>query len=245
MFLINGGIMRGYSYTIIFSLIISSCNYRLDKTAGATDPNGSLSDKLPISWSTVETKVLSTCFRCHAGNVPPLLNKCELIVSNFSKVMGEVVSGDMPPASQGYPALTSCQQAILKKWQELNFPQESSHTSAELKECSSEVVQPVVPLDKLPPTYANFNERVLQKYCLSCHNKEGADPMASGILLYPYVEMKAKTNLLKGPGSASKLVKILSATDDERMPPPDDGAAGLTADEINFVIRWIDAGAPE
>ena len=84
---------------------------------------------------------------------------------------------------------------------------------------------------------------LLTSRCSSCHCADGPE---SGLRL------DSRAGLLKGGefgpavvlgnGATSELIRrVRSNNDDERMPPEDDP---LSADEIDTLIRWIDASAP-
>ncbi|MCB9073255.1 MAG: hypothetical protein H6623_06505 [Bdellovibrionaceae bacterium] len=234
--------MRGYYFIIIFSAFAVACNYSVSKNEKGNNISGGLDAKKPITWTTVQASALDTCVRCHSGANSPALSSKDLVIEHYDDVLNEVISKSMPPKSKGYVPLSACQIAILKKWQELKFPETSTVTIGSLPECVSSSPVDVVPISALPATYANLEAQILKPYCLHCHNPDSSDFEASAILLSPYDVLIAKKNLLKD-GANSKLVKILKATDDDRMPPPEEGA-GLTDEEIDFVIRWLEAGMP-
>jgi hypothetical protein len=48
----------------------------------------------------------------------------------------------------------------------------------------------------------------------------------------------------QAPGVSSKVIESVTRTDGEVMPPPETKDK-LNESEIQFVIKWIDAGKPE
>ena len=97
------------------------------------------------------------------------------------------------------------------------------------------------PADSQDP-HAAARELVVAR-CTACH---GADAAESGLRL------DSRAGLLKGgdfgpavvvgSGATSELVRrVRSTADDERMPPDEDP---LSADDVDALSAWIDAGAP-
>ncbi len=92
------------------------------------------------------------------------------------------------------------------------------------------------------PDYVGEIEPILQKYCLSCHT---ADESQGGLV------MESHTALLRGgesgaavtPGAASSSRLWLMAAGKLEPVMPPDGAKGPTADELELIAAWIDAGA--
>jgi nitrate/TMAO reductase-like tetraheme cytochrome c subunit len=85
------------------------------------------------------------------------------------------------------------------------------------------------------PTYDNYIGALFQANCSACH---GEDPSA-GLSLITYAgAMKGSENgpvIVSGDSANSKLVQVQSKRHFKN----------LTEEELNFVIQWIDAGAPE
>jgi len=85
---------------------------------------------------------------------------------------------------------------------------------------------------------------LLETKCYSCH---GVLKQEAGLRLETLSLMKAGGD--SGPAvvadnaDRSALMQRITADEDSRMPPSDDGAA-LTSDEIALLRRWIEEGAP-
>jgi len=96
----------------------------------------------------------------------------------------------------------------------------------------------------LPLTYATFLSQILQPRCLHCHNPQGTDSDAAQVLLFPYATLLKHKSWFPENIEQSKLIKMITRTDEYRMPPPEDGAP-LSNEEIQFIRQWLLAGHPE
>ncbi|HYG77322.1 MAG TPA: DUF1549 domain-containing protein [Planctomycetota bacterium] len=87
---------------------------------------------------------------------------------------------------------------------------------------------------------------IIREHCSECHT---GDKKKGGF------SMNSRTDLIKGgengativPGKSaeSKLIKLVTSTDDEeRMPPPGKGRSKVTPEQLAKLKKWIDAGAP-
>ncbi len=87
-------------------------------------------------------------------------------------------------------------------------------------------------------------EPILRKYCVGCHNdtdREGNLSLASYRAL---LEGAGSERVMVAENSdESKLLKVLRATDETRMPPEDKPRP--SADEIATIAKWIDEGAAQ
>ncbi|GIL17944.1 MAG: hypothetical protein FMNOHCHN_03602 [Ignavibacteriaceae bacterium] len=245
--------MRGLFSIITCSLILTACNYNDIK-----DPNAfgrSSNDKMTspvsgqttLSWNLIKTNVLRTCTTCHAGRTAPELGNLASVRQSINASQSSINSNAMPPSQSGYSALTDCEKGILDMWVRQGMPETSTATVSEVSACADQAPgsgqTPEPPLEEMPLTYQTVYSRILQPQCVRCHNIDDTTS-AAGILFYPYEELMKKEKLWRAPGASSKLVKSLRRMDDKRMPPLKDGP-GLTEKEIQFVIRWIDAGKPK
>ncbi len=255
--------MRGFYCTIIYRifsiinvfrffsrislvLLLASCNYKIIKDSPTQNSTTSFGENATVDAVLVQQSVLAICLRCHAGNTNPNLSTIDAITSQIDKIKSQVMSNQMPPSSSGYAALTDCQKDILNEWIRLGMPSTSSSKVTDLNSCKQGTpIQPAAkPILEMPLNYQTFVEKILQPKCLHCHNEKSGDLDASQYLLYPYAELIAHKKLFSTDGAHSKLYKIVSRNDDERMPPPKDSAA-LATDEQDFILRWLDNGYPE
>lgn len=96
------------------------------------------------------------------------------------------------------------------------------------------------------PSWSEDVRPILAEHCFACHGPdEGA--RSAGLRL------DTKEGLLghdegpgaidlEDPGFSELLVRVTSTEDFERMPPPESGE-GLSAEEIDVLRRWVEAGA--
>lgn len=91
------------------------------------------------------------------------------------------------------------------------------------------------------PQFADI-QPILVKYCVGCHN---ADDREGGLSLENYADLQAGLEdapvLLAGQAKSSRLFRVVAGLAEPKMPPDDEVA--LTADEIETLQVWIDAGA--
>ncbi len=257
--------MLGWSYITTFKnlkiilsagavvFIATSCNYKMQKQDPAGNSGqGSLSADAVISYEIVSSYSMHTCQSCHAGVSKPGLDSIDLVRANSSKVMTEVEGNKMPPPEKGYSSLSDCQKAIMKKWVDIGMPESSSSRVSELPECKSigsVTPPPIIPIELMPLNYETLNTRILQKKCLSCHTSDSKND-AKDYPFYPYQALidEAQSGLEWAPPAIkNKVYRDITAPDgdDNLMPPPESKQARLTQEEINFIVRWVDAGRPE
>lgn len=236
---------------VVSGVGVASCNYRTVKDAEAyaarmQKSTGSLTGQSLISWPVVQSSVLSSCRSCHTGKNNPDLSTLSLVRQKLSVVQSEIVSGSMPPEKNGYAPLDACQKAVLNAWIASGAPENGTQKVSSLSECQNigdgqSGAKP--PLAETALTYDNVIQRILQPKCITCHNPDADNLEAAGLLFYPYEEIQKRPRLWRAPGASSKLIHSVTRSDEDRMPPPPDES--LTKEEIDFLSRWIDAGAPK
>ena len=95
-------------------------------------------------------------------------------------------------------------------------------------------------------TMVDYNTHVLpilEKYCISCHNEDSFDGELSMESYEALVSGGTQgIAVLAGDAASSRLIRVLNGEAEPAMPP--DEMAGPRQDELNLLIRWIDAGAP-
>lgn len=245
--------MRGlFSITICSAIFLLSCNYNIIKNPQALGGSNN-SQTLPpnesanLGWDLIKNSALTTCMSCHVGHTSPELGSLGSVQQNLNKILTEVHSNSMPPAKNGYAPLSDCNKAILEVWIQQGAPPTSSTKVGDLPACKTTTGKPSednnTPLAEMPLTYQTLMTKILQPKCLKCHNPDSEDVDAAGILFFPFSEITKRNRLWAPPGRDSKIIKVLSRSDETRMPPPEDGAP-LSAQEIEFITRWIDAGKP-
>ncbi|MDP1714375.1 MAG: c-type cytochrome domain-containing protein, partial [Anaerolineales bacterium] len=111
-----------------------------------------------------------------------------------------------------------------------------------LREILKSQLPPPEPKPKIPaltgdPTYKNYIGVLFTVKCTGCHIDGDSAPKGLDLSTYAAV-MKVSENgavIVPGDSANSLLIQIQSA----------DHFTNFTLDELNNVIRWIDAGAPE
>ena len=96
---------------------------------------------------------------------------------------------------------------------------------------------PQVP-GEAPPGWSEDVRPILAEHCFECH---GPDPETRAARL----RLDTEDGLIRSArdGAESELLYRVTSTDDfDRMPPPEH-SAGLTADEVDVLSRWMEAGA--
>lgn len=167
----------------------------------------------------------------------------------LNTVKTEIFSNSMPPAKNGYSPLSDCRKALFDTWVQQGAPERTTVRVGDLAACRGAEGGPqddsdATPIEQMPLNYKTLVSKVLQPKCINCHNPDSEDFDAAEILFYPYSEIVNNSRLWAGPGKSSKIVRSLTRNDEDRMPPPQEGGP-LTRQEVEFVIRWIDAGRPQ
>lgn len=257
--------MRGLYFTIISRislflsvfLVLLGCNYSIKKgqSGGDLNPLGKTDGSTPISFSLIQKSILYTCKDCHAGVNQPYLNNLEDYKAHRDQILLQVNENKMPQVKKGYAPLSDCQKGVLKKWIDLGLPEESTETFSSVPECQATTGQPplppspdLTPIELLPLNFDNLFTRIIQPKCISCHDSDGDAYLYP---FYPYAmildEDMGSGSDWKAPGVKSKVIRFVTKADDDEnlMPPVDSKIERLTPQEIDYIIRWIDAGKPE
>ena len=95
-----------------------------------------------------------------------------------------------------------------------------------------------------PLNYQTLKVNLIDVKCLGCHNIASTPELCRA-------NFETYENLIDDcrgvwdpPGISSIVHRALTRGGKNRMPPPRVGPA-LSDDEIDFIVRWIDAGRPE
>lgn len=229
---------------VVTSIVISSCRYsRTTLGNGGGASNSTLNAEDFISYDLVKTTSMKTCENCHSGNQAPDLTSLAGIQNNLTLIQDETSTGGMPPVESGYTSLDACSQAVLDQWLSMGAPEITSVQVKSIAACHTQQIPPVeVPIENSPLTYDTLVTKFLQKKCLQCHNASSSDPDSREILFFPYTEVTKNPKYWSSPSAKSKVMQEITSQD---MPPSDSGVAPATAEEIDFVKRWIDAGRPQ
>lgn len=100
-----------------------------------------------------------------------------------------------------------------------------------------------VPAKEAAPDFNSQIAPLLTKYCGGCHNEEEANGDLS-LASFAALQNGGESGPAFTPGSAasSRMIQMLAGKLEPKMPPEDEPAP--TADEIELLAGWIDAGAP-
>lgn len=90
------------------------------------------------------------------------------------------------------------------------------------------------------PSYQKDIVPILRTACIGCH---GNTQPAAGFSVASYEDLfkagKKGPQLVAGKAAQSRLVRLVSGTEQPRMPP----GAGLKSSDAELIRRWVDAGA--
>jgi hypothetical protein len=191
---------------------------------------------------------------CHTGgklNVTSL----DSVTSSKDAIIAKVNNNVMPPAKKGYQPLSDCEKEILETW--LNDPNNTSRKKVgDLAKCQDAGSGPVtaptptpkpgVDFKNMPLNFANIVKYIYDEKnggkCLQCHSISDSSVWTT---LDEYSNY-GMLGLLGKTAEESKLYKVvIHAPSTMVMPPEDSGVSNLSAEQLDFLKRWIDAGAPE
>lgn len=243
--------MLGFYFIIICSLLTVSCNYNVQKNPANNNQTGNGNSLLKadavINWDLMQNSILNQCMSCHIGKSSPELGSYAAVVQNKNKIAIAVNNNSMPPAKNGYQPFDDCRKAILNSWVQAGSPETMTAHVSDFPDCKNITDNPGssnIPLAQAPLNYDTVLKRILQPKCINCHNPDSDDIDAAGILFYPYSEIVNRVRLWQAPAISSKIIKVLTRNDEDRMPPPPKDEP-LSKDEIDFIKRWVDAGVPQ
>ena len=84
---------------------------------------------------------------------------------------------------------------------------------------------------------------ILSDRCFLCHGPDPANRQAD-LRLDDRSSAVASGTIVPGDSAASELFARISQSDPALLMPPPDSGKALTAEQIEVLRRWIDAGAP-
>ncbi len=203
-----------------------------------------------VDVNTIMNKTLVSCKSCHREMV-----NSDAIRSKIDSIR-DSVEDDWMPFGNRFSKLNACDKATLTAWSAGGMLETSTLLVSSLEACRPvsnpgevspvEVPVPIdveTPLAILPLNFSTFENRILEKHCTSCHNSSSIDFEASEILFSPFLKLKENPKYLGTGSTDSRIYKRINRDDDLRMPPL--SFPSLNQEELDFVKRWIDAGAPE
>lgn len=240
------------------TLSILGCSFPLEQMGLFKTGNGLpevtvFANDTPIDFSLVQDRSLKSCAECH-----DFTKNADQVIANQNEILARINMngpGMMPPAGKGR-ALTECEKQILVTWLDDQKVGRSSSKFSDLSACAaptdetipeptpspSPTPEEAVDFAALELNYVNLAKYILEPKCLRCHTP---------------VEGKAKTvltstseiqgqELIASTAEASKLYQVVIPGLNKRfMPPPKSGIPALTAEEADYLKRWILSVPPD
>jgi mono/diheme cytochrome c family protein len=216
-------------------LMLTSCNYSIDKSSKNDRQELSPIEKASLSYDVVRSRIfIPRCITCHGSSGRVSLDSFEAIKSHLPAIERTVfVDKSMPKSG----SLSDNELAILRAWIDAGAPEKSA--SPNVPE-PTPVPQPVVPLE---PKFESIKINIFEKRCTVCHSTGG---QASQVSLGTISDLVNSPRDLALPGNPdeSGLVLAIERGDSKRMPPAETGDA-LTPDQIKVIRDWIQNGASD
>ena len=235
------------------------------------EPNAEVlspAEKAAVSFVVVEPIFAKgKCAGCHktgSNRVP--LDSYDAIVANIGDVQKRALEEkNMPPARLGI-VYNAKELALLREWIRKGMPRETggepakpptptpvptadpnatptpAPTPSPTPDPGSTPTPTPTPI-VLEAKFKSIRDNILAKRCDGCHSGDG---------LAAWIPLKTQNDLANSPVGPlfvagdpdnSKIVNLISRTDDKRMPEPPE--APLTPDQINVIRDWIRAGAQD
>lgn len=219
----------------VFSLVLCSCTYRIDKTSpiGTIVPPRDLVSK--ISFNDVYTLVFRPkCIGCHDGGSGRInLESYQEARTNLAKIKeAALVKRIMPKAP--YPALTENELITLAAWIEAGGPDQPINGDPNTP----------IPPDPLTPDFESIKKNIFEVKCMSCHKVGGK---AEKVSLATREDLINSPRDIVIPGIPEESGLILDLQEDaiKKMPPPDSGISPVKPEEIDIIKEWITNGAQD
>lgn len=185
-----------------------------------------------LDYATVHARVIEPmCLRCHTQPKPRAgvsLDTYENVKKNLAGVKEQIETGMMPPRD----SLTAEQLSLLTNWINAGAPEVEAPVPAPTPTPTptpqpAPAPEPPAPAPTEPQLdYATVYSQVIEPMCLRCHTQP--KPRA-GVSLDTY------ENTLKNISGIQEQVE-------QGMMPPRDS---LTPEQMNLLLNWIKAGAPQ
>ena len=233
---------------ICAQMILNSCNYtHLKKSVHQDTPlhqNKNGSDL--INYSQIYNIVIDKyCIRCHRSGDFPLRTYKETVFLSETIRNTVFVLGSMPK----FQTLPDREKKLLLSWLDAGTPEFS-------------VKQPIENPENLLPTYSSIRDNIFKIRCGNCHNPKSQYCLSTNtdyrnrvnkescrIELENFSELingdeeARKELILPGSPDESQLIISIERTDENRMPPAEDGFNSLEPNEIKIIREWISKGA--
>ncbi|XGC79604.1 hypothetical protein ACES2L_09725 [Bdellovibrio bacteriovorus] len=245
--------MKTFISSLVLVLSLTGCTYGLEeigfyKTGGLKfDDIDVLKNKYAdqeVNFELVKNLPLSTCQRCHS------MTDEEKVFGMREKILATVEAETMPPRSGGYSPLTECEKQILRTWIDDKLHERTQLlTVKELSACGN-VKQSETPkgvdFKTLEVSFENLKTHIIDQKCLKCHvvgkktvleNLEGLKASVKQIL----VPKDPASPVESTPLYRAVVPPLDNPTAPPRMPPARASLAPLTADEVEYLKKFIQA----
>lgn len=236
---------RVLALSFISILALAACNYHVDKKSSGNE----IATALPRNGAEIDFQVIKAgvlenrCYECHSSkgrNTDPNLETYASVIANLKDIEDDIATNRMPFRRA---PLTAEEKEALAKWIAAGAPE----TVVGKPPSPEEPVPPLPPpaptptpaptpepTPPPPPTtgpepqldYATVRKQVLEPMCIRCH----VPP-----------KPRAGVNLEDYPNTLKNIVGIQEQVEQGLMPPRD----SLTDEQLNLILNWIKAGAPE
>lgn len=238
-----------WAFLISSLVVLSGCSYAMEelgvfKTTDGLPKVGALQfAEQKISFDVLKATALSTCLECHTGGNRSM-NTPEKVLAQKEAILNAVHKDSMPPRASGYKPLGACDKQILETWiDDQTHGRKDSPRVKDLAACTdaeAPKTKPKTDFKTLPLSFDNLKTAILAPKCLSCHTTE----TAKRTILEDMDHIRQK-ELVKEKAEDSVLYQIVVPGMNKRfMPPARSGIPALNAEELDYLKRWIEAGAP-
>jgi mono/diheme cytochrome c family protein len=238
----------GFISSIFFIFALTSCSYTLSELGLYKDEKVakiSLAQmsEMDLNFETVKMLSLSTCLECHTtGNHS--ISTPEKLLEHQADVLDSVHNKTMPPKSSGYANLNECETKILETWIEDRTQNRSVVQKVkDIPACAGAKppeAKPKTDFATLPLNYENLKREILAPKCLSCH---ATDSPGYQYALDDLERMKGNELILATADESLMYQVTVPGRVKYFMPPKKSGLHPLTAEESDYLKRWIEDGA--
>ncbi len=222
-----------FSLAVFAGLVLSSCNYRVEKSSGGSAASSQDKSAGSIDFKEIKERIFAPkCISCH-GQYESYSN----VKFELSSIRAQVLIDRMPKS--GGP-LTLELKALLSAWSDAGAPETLASAPIDSK----------LPRD-LQPNYDSISLVILGPKCTACHNPQG---QAKFLDLSSRLAIFSQRTRVFGPGAGQKLIDfdkpedsyLLKVVNDpvEPMPPTWSGLPRLTGSEVQVIQDWIRLGLP-
>jgi uncharacterized membrane protein len=196
-----------------------------------------------VSFEVVRAVSLRNCLECHTTG-DHAINTEALVLAHKDDILSEIRNKTMPPRNSGYPLLNECETKILETWIDDKLShRESSVKVNEIEACANvgaPVTKPKTDFAKLPLNFENLKREILAPKCLQCHAKDSPGYQYN---LEDLQDIKDNELVAATPEESTLFKVVNKGMTKIFMPKKSSGIKPLTRQEIDYMKRWIEAGA--